>query len=109
LLDVLVWFKAYIDSSPPKHNWEKIEKDNKDHIEITKITDWEHGEIIKISDNGYGTFKPDRNIETISVRPEIISDCKLVEGCRIRATIKPSPNGRKMFIDKLEREESASI
>jgi len=86
LMDVLVWFKEYVD----EHS--NIEE-NKTHWIEMKIADsitneWIEGIVIKIADNGWGTFLPNSDLAQISIPPKMLSDIKLIENDKVKVKTK---------------------
>ncbi|QXP63251.1 hypothetical protein [Polaribacter sp. HaHaR_3_91] len=91
LLDTLDNLKAFIDSNNVKATnlakWCKVEVIN--------------GQVIKIAENGWGTFKQaESNIE-ISIPPGMISASKLTLNQSIEVTTKLSPDKTKTFIKEI--------
>lgn len=87
LLDVLVWFKLYIDSNPQTGNWEKVEKEQDAHS--TPSTENIKGTVIFIHDHkGYGFFKSDVNTEKVIIPPNLVGNHGLYEGMAIRVEIE---------------------
>lgn len=97
LLDVLVWFKQYIDSNPKPENWELVEW----HHEIDN--NWLSGQVLRIAENGWGTFKPDDSYDTISIPPKMVIENHLEETELIEVITEPSPDGSKTFIKTIKR------
>lgn len=67
-MDVLIWFREYVDLNP------NIEDNKKSWINTESIIhngDWITGTIIKIHENGFGTFKPDTSTQTIGIVPKL--------------------------------------
>ncbi len=100
LMDVLIWFKEYVDLNP------NIEGNKKSWINAESITnngDWITGTIIKIQENGFGSFKPDSSSQTIGILPKIMEDNSFKENDKIKITTKKDNTGTKMYIDLIEK------
>ncbi len=100
LMDVLIWFKEYVDLNP------KIEDNKKSWINTESIihnSDWIFGSIITIAENGYGTFKPDSDFRTISIIPKMISDYSFKENDKVKVTTKKDNTGNKTYINLIEK------
>jgi hypothetical protein len=100
LMDVLIWFKEYVDLNP------NIEKNKKNWINTESIFNnevWIHGTIINIAKNGYGTFKPDSDSRTISIIPKMMSDYNFKEKDKVKVTTKLDNSGTKTYIDLIEK------
>jgi hypothetical protein len=101
LLDVLIWFKDFIDQHPDsKLNtqlWEPIP------LVTTDDGQWKKGSIIRIAENGWGTFKPENQNTTLSIPPKMVSDNALIENAIIAVRTEPSPDGTKTFIKEIRK------
>ena len=102
IFDVLIWFKKFIDKHPDKEAntllWAPFEKQKESENE-----GWIGGLVIKIAENGWGTFKPDNAVNTISIPPNMVKDLGLNESDKIYITTKPDPSGTKTYIDKINK------
>jgi hypothetical protein len=100
LMDVLLWFKDYVDLNPSiednKKNWIN-------NISPSNNGDWITGTIIKKQENGFGTFKPDSSIQTIGIVPKIMEDYSFKENDRVKVTTKKDNTGTKTYIDLIEK------
>lgn len=96
LFEIMIWFGKVIDQYPdPEVNkslWSVIPKN---------VSQWISGSVLRIADNGWGTFKPTNSHNTISIPPPIVASNNLKNGMAIKITTKPSPDGSKIFIDQL--------
>jgi len=100
LMDVLVWFKEYVDLNP------NIEDNKKSWINTEPIIhngDWITGTIINITEKGWGSFKPDSNYPTIGIPPKIMVDNSLKENDRVKVTTKKDETGTKTHIDLIKK------
>ncbi len=84
LMDVLIWFKLYVDSNPKTNNWERIEKlegsdDNKD-LELIE------GKVININlQKGYAFLEPKGGGDNIIIPPHLVTNHSLQNLVIIRA------------------------
>lgn len=101
LMDVLVWFKEYVDGhsniNENKTHW--IEMEIADLIS----NEWIEGIVSRIADNGWGTFQPISALATISIPPQMVSNNNLNENDSIKVIAEPSPDGQKKFIKSIEK------
>jgi len=82
LLDLIIWFKTYIDSNPKKNNWTKedIETDREAFIE---------GEVINMNpEKGFAFLKPHNEGENLFIPPILVQKYQLSEGMYIKAEIE---------------------
>ena len=87
LMDVMIWFKQYVDDEPKTQNWSLLETDNKDGIigEVTYINE----------DKGYGGFKPYGSDQNYNISPYLVSSEKLTVGCEIEVEVEEKTIVRK--------------
>jgi hypothetical protein len=105
LLDVIVWFKDYVDSNPIKENWEITDlKSAEEDWEATK-EDLIVGTVQEIAENGYGTFKPDSSTTTISIIPKMVKENNLNQKDRIKVRTEKVDNNKTHIthIQKIDR------
>ena len=100
LLDYLIWFKGFIDNYESKNKEEPIWTKKVENT--TENDEWIKGLVIKIAENGWGTFLPDNSTRTISIHPIEVEKQDLNEGDVIKVITKPSPDGTKTFIKEIE-------
>ena len=101
LVDVLVWFKQYVDGKPKTKNWQLIEADNDVSQNETWIEgEWISGRIKRIAENGWGTLLPNSSIKRISIPPKMVEDNNLKEGDTISVLTKIS--GTKIHIKEIK-------
>lgn len=95
LFDLLLWFKDYIeintDEGINKTRWK------------SKM-DWITGKVIRIAENGWGTFQPENDHAPVSIPPKMVSDNQLNETELIKIIAEPSPDGNKFHIKAISRE-----
>lgn len=84
LLDIIVWFKIYVDSNPIKENWIKIDTlahENKNNIK--------KGEVINLdSYKGYAFLRPEDGTENIFIPPHLVINNNLKETDKIAGEIE---------------------
>jgi hypothetical protein len=100
LMDVLIWFKEYVDLNP------NIQDNQKSWINTESIihnSDWIIGTIIKLQENGYGSFKPDSSTQTIGIPPKIMEQYSFKENDKVKVTTKLDNSGTKTYIDLIEK------
>jgi len=99
LCDILVWFKKFIDDHPDpvqnKNLWSVTLQDP------APGATWIPGVVSKIAENGYGTFRPNDQSDTISITPHSMKLNHLHENDKIEITTKPDPSGTKTHIDQI--------
>lgn len=104
LFDILLWFKEFYKNNQDlelnKLKWRtktiSIESDSADN--------WISGTLIRIAENGFGTFKPDSGNYELSILPKDVNRYELKLYDKIEVTTKPSPDGEKTFIDKIRKD-----
>ncbi len=97
LMDVLVWFKNYVDCNP---NFDLNKKLWINIIPTHTSGDWIPGEICKIAENGYGTFQPYNGGKTLSIVPYKIKEYKLIVNQQIEVITKVE--GEKTLIQEIK-------
>lgn len=95
LLDVLVWFKSYVDLNP---DFEQ----NKMFWKETSTDEWITGTVTKIAENGWGTFQPNDGGKTISIPPSMVMGNQLKELDIIEIKTKLNSTGTKTHIDSIK-------
>lgn len=77
LLDILVWFKIYVDSNPSTQNWSKVEI--KSGSEIKALETIISGVVINLNMlKGFAFFKPNTGGENIFIPPHLVVNYLLV-------------------------------
>jgi hypothetical protein len=92
LLDVLAWFKMYVDSNPKTKNWVKVESTSE-----VKETDAAliQGKIININlQKGFAFFKPDDKSENVFIPPHLVANHDLNEGITIVVEVENYTDNR---------------
>lgn len=92
LLDVLAWFKLYIDSNPKTENWIKIE--TKTEVAESSAT-LIQGKVININTHkGFAFFRPNDNSENIFIPPHLVTNHELSEGISIIVDVENYTDNR---------------
>jgi hypothetical protein len=102
LLDYLIWFKCFIDKYETQNQEKKIWLKKESIITTVENSEWIIGSIIKIADNGWGTFLPNNSTRTIGIHPNEVSKLDLNEGDIIKVLTKPSPDQTKTYIKEIK-------
>lgn len=106
LFDILIWFKEFIDSNSNldgnKMLWEK--KTLEDLTNDYNKDDWVLGEVTRIEDNGWGTFRPINTADAITLTPQMVLNNELVLGDYINVITEPSPDGKKTHIKAISKD-----
>ena len=77
LLDVLVWFKIYVDSNPTINNWIHLEADSDNDINVGGNV--RSGIVINLNiQKGFAFFKPNTGDENIFIPPHLVANHSLV-------------------------------
>ena len=93
LLDVLVWFKMYVDSNPKTDNWVKI--DNNEGEMLVSKTELINGKVININhQKGFAFFKPDAAGDNVFIPPHLVTNHSLTEGKSIQVEIEEYTDNR---------------
>lgn len=93
LLDVIIWFKLYVDSNPPTNNWEVIEISNGSQsnpsLNIVK------GKVIQLNrEKGYAFLHPIEGTENIFIPPHLVSNHNLKENEAITGEMEEYEDNR---------------
>ena len=98
LFDLLLWFKEFMekngDIDANKAKWK------------SKVSngDWMSGSVIRIADNGWGTFQPDGSNMHISIPPKMVTDNELKENNSIKVIAEETADKTKMHIKAISKE-----
>lgn len=92
LLDVLIWFKMYVDSNPKTGNWVKVEpvsdaaEPAAEHI---------HGKVINVNPKkGFAFFKPDAIGDNIYISPHLVTNHSLAEEMPVKVEVEKYTDNR---------------
>jgi hypothetical protein len=101
LMDVLIWFDGYSnvnsDVEVNQSKWQIIKTNY-----TVSDENWIFGTVIRIAENGYGTFKDEANSITISITPPMVKEYKLKVDQKIEVITKPNQDGSKTFIKQIK-------
>lgn len=101
LLDVLIWFKMYVDSNPKKENWVKVETETEEakHNEVYIC-----GKVININPHkGFAFFKPDEGGDNIFIPPHLVTNHSLIEELPVQVEIEEyTPNGTNLLKNRVK-------
>lgn len=99
--DLFVWYDNYLNSNSDieanKSYWVDLEEKQFPLGE----NDWTEGVVIRIAENGWGTFKPDNSFTTLSIQPNVVTSENIIENCRLKVRTEPSPDKTKTFIKEI--------
>lgn len=92
LLDVLAWFKMYVDSNPRTRNWVRVET----VTEVTKpAAELIHGKVININpQKGFAFFKPDAIGDNIFIPPHLVANHSLKEEMNVQVEVEEYTDNR---------------
>ncbi len=92
LLDVLAWFKMYVDSNPKTSNWIKMETGTEAAEPVNELI---HGKVINVNlQKGFAFFKPDAIGENIFIPPHLVTNHSLTEGLQIQVYVEEYTDNR---------------
>lgn len=92
LLDVLAWFKMYVDSNPKTGNWVKVETATEVADPAAELI---HGKVINInSQKGFAFFKPDAIGDNIFIPPHLVTNHSLKEGMPVQVEVEEYTDNR---------------
>ena len=78
LLDILVWFKMYVDASPKIENWQKVEDESLEEISPSELIS---GKVINHnSEKGFAFFEPDSGEANTFIPPHLVAANNLSTG-----------------------------
>ncbi|WP_292946921.1 hypothetical protein [Olleya sp. UBA1516] len=98
LLDCLDWFKSFLDN-----NADKVTNESKwDKIQPTVLNNTLKGEVSRIADNGWGTFKDVNGSTEIGIPPAMVASSNLSVRQKVEIVTEPSPDGTKIFIKDIK-------
>jgi truncated hemoglobin YjbI len=93
LMDVLAWFKIYVDSKPKTQNWERVKTINS--ILVDENRELQSGQVINLDAlKGFAFFKPDVKSDNIFIPPHLVSNHGLQNFMRVNAEIEEYTNNR---------------
>ncbi len=90
LLDVLIWFKMYVDSNPMTQNWIKEEQG---FSEI--MTPSHSGKVINYNhQKGFAFFMPDEGGDNVFIPPHLVKSHELNDGKQVQVEIEEYHDNR---------------
>lgn len=103
LLDVLVWFKQYIDTKPKTKNWELLEADN----DASQNETWIEGEVINYNSlKGFAFLSPSNDSDNQFIPPHLVTNHSLINGSKVKGVIEEYSDNRsgdlKTRVKKIE-------
>lgn len=91
LLDVLVWFKQYVDTKPKTKNWELLEADS----DTSQDETWIEGEVINYnSSKGFAFLSPSNGSDNEFIPPHLVTTFSLSNGTGVRGEIEEYTDNR---------------
>jgi cold shock CspA family protein len=96
VLDLIVWFKMYIDSNPNIRNWVKVNETIPNNS-----TELIHGTVINLnSQKGFAFFKPDAISDNIYISSQLVNNHSLVNGMQLKVEVEEYIDNRTSEIKK---------
>ena len=91
LLDVLVWFKQYVDAKPKTKNWELLEADN----DASEKETWIEGEVINYNSlKGFAFLSPSNSSVNQFIPPHLVTSFSLTNGVKVKGEIEEYTDNR---------------
>lgn len=93
LLDLLTWFKMYVDSNPKPGNWKKIDSS----VEIKPVFTIKLivGKVISVDiQKGFGFFKPEITGDNVFIPPHLVTNHSLSVNMSIKVEIEEYVDNR---------------
>ena len=91
LLDVLVWFKQYVDAKPKTKNWELLEADN----DASEKETWIEGEVINYNSlKGFAFLSPSNSSVNQFIPPHLVTSFSLTNGIKVKGEIEEYTDNR---------------
>ena len=101
LLDVLVWFKMYVDSNPKTGNWVKVEASTGHIVEPTQVAELIKGKVINFNtQKAFAFFKPDAHGENVLIPRHLVIKHGLGEGTTIEVEVEEYIDNRTAELRK---------
>lgn len=89
LMDVLIWFKMYVDSNPKTENWEVVENKENNTKSSEVDTNLICGKVININpQKGFAFFQPDALSENVFIPPHLVNDFSLQNEMPVQVEIE---------------------
>lgn len=98
LLDVLAWFKMYVDANPKTGNWIKLGTAPSTSQPSSGLV---FGKVININNQkGFAFFKPDSIGDNIFIPPHLVTNHCLSEGMPVKAEVEEYTDNRSNELKK---------
>lgn len=98
LVDILIWYRQYSEENLAIEENKKLWRSDDQH---QQEGDWTKGEVVRVADNGFGTFQPSSGGATLSIIPSMVNEFKLREKQTIEVITKADPTGTKKLIKSI--------
>jgi cold shock CspA family protein len=93
LLDVLVWFKIYVDSNPTTQNWSMVE--NNSGSDTAALDTILSGVVINLNiQKGFAFFQPNTGGENIFIPPHLVTNYLLVNDKPVEVEVEEYVDNR---------------
>jgi hypothetical protein len=100
IMDLVLWFKKVYDENPDaaknKLFWAE-------HSAVVSTGEWAKGTVVRIAENGFGTFQNSADRSNLSVLPAMVTTNTLKVGDRIEVRTKMDAAGSKLLIAELRK------
>lgn len=91
LLDLLVWFKQYVDNKPKTKNWFLTNSDDT----IISNQNWVEGEVINYNSmKGFAFLCPSKGRENLFIPPHLVTSFSLTNGSKVKGEIEEYTDNR---------------
>lgn len=98
LMDLLAWFKMYVDSNPKTGNWVKVESPSE---ALSPAAELIPGKVINMNTHkGFAFFKSDYIAANVFIPPHLIANHSLTEGMPVQVEIEKYTDNRTNEIKK---------
>ena len=107
LMDLLVWFKMYVDANPKPNNWKKAGSGSRKPIIIKKNINeikWLFGKIISISDNNKGVFEAIVSLDKFPIPSDLIVKHNLKLNESVKVKVVPTTDGKERHVKDVSRD-----
>jgi hypothetical protein len=97
LLDVLVWFKMYVDSNPKPENWKKTGANG--DVQESVVKELINGKVIEeesLARRGkdFAFFQPDKSGDNVLIPSHLVSAYSLLDGMSIKVEVEEYTDSR---------------
>jgi len=100
LLNILIWLKGFMKTNSDRDK-NLIDFCIKETEKNESIDGWITGKVIRIAENGYGTFQSNTDKTTLSIIPARVSELNLITNQAIEVTTMQDNTGAKTFIENI--------